>query len=290
MHYKFEGKAAEIPLLEHFGYNDLREADPLGWHAHEGFEFVFLSEGAAVYEIEPDGSFPLVGGEYTLTLPGARHRAENDRNAPCRMFWIVFDPGTPGAARNTPFRSADLRKIAGRCRRAGNTRRHLDRALLHRLAELRAVLLTLAGAPAAPLALARLRALLCQLLVDAVERLDSDTPTPCDALVTEAIAYLQANFARPLRAPEVARRVGISVSRFHQIFKEQTGRTPADYVQRLRVETASRLLAETPLPVVQIALDCGFCSSQYFARVFARHTSRTPTQFRRESTPPTLGG
>lgn len=66
------------------------------------------------------------------------------------------------------------------------------------------------------------------------------------------------------------------------MFREQTGQTPADYLQRLRIEQAERLLTETRTPIVRIALDCGFCSSQYFARVLARHTRKSPTRFRSE--------
>jgi AraC-like DNA-binding protein/mannose-6-phosphate isomerase-like protein (cupin superfamily) len=283
MHYKFEGAAAGLPLLEHFGYNDFREADPLGWHAHTGFEFVFLTEGAATYEIEPSGPFPLSGGQFILTLPGARHRAENDINAPCRMFWMVLDPALPEAAQNTPFRDVDLKRIAGCCRRAGNCRRHLNRALSHRLMELRTLIEAIAHEPAGPLDLARLRTLMCQLLLDTVPLLEADAPTSPDAAVTAAIAYMRGSLGRTLLAPEIARHIGFSVSRFHQMFKEQTGQTPADYLQRLRIEQAERLLTETQTPIVQIALDCGFCSSQYFARVFAKHTRKSPTRFRREA-------
>jgi AraC family L-rhamnose operon regulatory protein RhaS len=283
MHYKFEGAAAGLPLLEHFGYNDFREADPLGWHAHAGFEFVFLAEGAATYEIEPSGPFSLSGGQFILTLPGARHRAENDMNAPCRMFWMVFDPAAPEAIQNTPLREVDLIRIAGCCRRAGNCRRHLTRALSQRLTELRALIQAIAHEPAGPLDLARLRTLMCQLLLDTVPLLEADAPTPPAAAVTEAIDYMRVNLGRPLRAPEIARHIGFSVSRFHQMFKDQTGQTPADYLQRLRIEQAERYLTETQTPIVRIALDCGFCSSQYFARVFARHTRKSPTQFRREA-------
>jgi AraC-like DNA-binding protein/mannose-6-phosphate isomerase-like protein (cupin superfamily) len=283
MHIKFEGVAVRLPLLEHFGYNDFREADPLGWHAHEGFEFVFLAQGAATYEIESSGPFSVSGGQFILTLPGTRHRAENDINAPCRMFWMVFDPESRDALQNTPFSRTDLQRIAGCCRRAGNCRRHLSRALFLRLAELRTLIESIAHEPAGPLDLARLRTLMCQLLLDAVPILESDAPASQDASVAAAIVYMRNNLGRPLLAPEIARHIGFSVSRFHQMFKEQTGQTPADYLQRLRIDRAERSLVETQTPIVQIALDCGFCSSQYFARVFSKHTRKSPTQFRQEN-------
>lgn len=67
----------------------------------------------------------------------------------------------------------------------------MNRALFQRLAELRTLIQRIAGEPAGPLELARLRALICQLLLDAVPLLDTDAPLPLDTAVTAAIAYMR---------------------------------------------------------------------------------------------------
>ena len=53
------------------------------------------------------------------------------------------------------------------------------------------------------------------------------------------------------------RRLGFSRARMFELFKAQTGFTPNDYLQRLRVEKARQLLRQTSLSVTDIALDNG---------------------------------
>ena len=56
--------------------------------------------------------------------------------------------------------------------------------------------------------------------------------------------------------------------------------TPNDYLQRLRLESARSLLAETSRSVTDIAFEVGFNSSQYFSTVFLQYTGLTPSGFR----------
>jgi AraC family L-rhamnose operon regulatory protein RhaS len=57
--------------------------------------------------------------------------------------------------------------------------------------------------------------------------------------------------------------------------------TPIQYLNHCRLTAAARLLKETPnRSITQIALNCGFASSQYFATLFRRHFGVTPRAFR----------
>jgi AraC-like DNA-binding protein len=57
--------------------------------------------------------------------------------------------------------------------------------------------------------------------------------------------------------------------------------SPNDYWQRIRVEAARDMLRKTDLSVTEIAIRCGYSTSQYFSTVFRKYTGTTPTQFRR---------
>jgi AraC family transcriptional regulator len=52
---------------------------------------------------------------------------------------------------------------------------------------------------------------------------------------------------------------------------------------RLRICKAKKLLEKTESPVIDIAAECGFQTQQHFARIFRRLTTRTPTEYRRQS-------
>ena len=85
--------------------------------------------------------------------------------------------------------------------------------------------------------------------------------------------------SEPVSMDDLVRHVGFSRARMFDLFKAQTGLTPNDYLQRLRVETAQEQLRQTNLSVTQIALATGFSSGQYFSTVFARYAGVAPTGF-----------
>jgi AraC family L-rhamnose operon regulatory protein RhaS len=79
----------------------------------------------------------------------------------------------------------------------------------------------------------------------------------------------------------MADHCGLARTRFAEILKQQTGDTPTMALNRIRVQRAVQALRDTDLPITQIALDCGFCSSQYFARVFREYRGVSAGTFRR---------
>ena len=67
----------------------------------------------------------------------------------------------------------------------------------------------------------------------------------------------------------------------NRLFKRAFGRTPLEHLTRLRVEAAAERLRSDPrASVTDVALDLGFCSSQYFAEVFKRVMGTTPRRWR----------
>ena len=64
------------------------------------------------------------------------------------------------------------------------------------------------------------------------------------------------------------------------MFKSETGLTPNDYVQRLRIGRACEILGGSDESITGIACRMGFSDSQYFARVFRKYMGETPSQYR----------
>jgi AraC family transcriptional regulator len=87
-------------------------------------------------------------------------------------------------------------------------------------------------------------------------------------------------FTENLSLCEIALAVGISADHLARAFRRFHGCTVGEYVRRLRVEYASRCLASSELPLVQIALDAGFTDQSHFTKTFKRNTGVTPAVFR----------
>ncbi|MBM7565221.1 AraC family transcriptional regulator [Paenibacillus sacheonensis] len=98
---------------------------------------------------------------------------------------------------------------------------------------------------------------------------------------TKALAELvEQRYREPIGLQDIAKELGISVSRASRVFHETTGRRFADYVSLLRVQEAKRLLAGSDRQVAHIGFECGFQSLATFYRVFKESTGVSPVHFR----------
>ena len=81
---------------------------------------------------------------------------------------------------------------------------------------------------------------------------------------------------------KLAARLGVSDRHVRRIFETQFGVTPVQYLQTRRLLTAKQLLADTDLPITQVALVSGYASVRRFNAAFVEHYGLNPTQLRRE--------
>jgi AraC-like DNA-binding protein len=100
--------------------------------------------------------------------------------------------------------------------------------------------------------------------------------------IAKARKYIHARLDEPLPLGAVAREVGLSESHFCRLFKEATGLTLTDYVNRSRVEWAKKELLKPEMRISEIAFKIGYQSLSQFNRSFARITGKAPTQWRKE--------
>jgi len=94
------------------------------------------------------------------------------------------------------------------------------------------------------------------------------------------VADLGHRFFESARLDGVARQLGMSRRRFTSLFRDVTGATWADYVRRLRVGHAKRLLRATDRSVLAVAFESGFEDLSSFYRAFERLEQTTPHRWR----------
>lgn len=104
--------------------------------------------------------------------------------------------------------------------------------------------------------------------------------------LTPALEYVVANYRRPLRVADLARRADLSTSQLQREFRRLFGMTVGDYVLRLRLLMARRRLRTTDDAVGRIATDCGFYDQAHFTRAFKKYAGQTPLDYRREGRSP----
>lgn len=99
--------------------------------------------------------------------------------------------------------------------------------------------------------------------------------------VCRAMNYISENLAHEPSLDDIAQAANFSAFHFHRIFKAVTGETVFGFMRRLRLEwAANRLLSHPGEDITSIALDCGFSSSQNFAKAFRSRFGTSPSAFR----------
>lgn len=107
------------------------------------------------------------------------------------------------------------------------------------------------------------------------------------ALRSEAIGqakkYLAEHFCDPVSLEDVARQVHLSPFYFSRLFKEKEGVNFVEYLTRLRLEEAKRLLARTNDTVAAVAARVGYAEANYFSRIFRRYFGVSPSEYREKA-------
>jgi AraC-like DNA-binding protein len=98
--------------------------------------------------------------------------------------------------------------------------------------------------------------------------------------VAETIVYMSEHLREPLRVPELARLANLSPHYFSEVFKDQAGCSPRDYLHLLRIHRACQLLGEAGLSVKEIAAQLGYQDQFHFSRQFKAFQGQSPTEYR----------
>lgn len=96
----------------------------------------------------------------------------------------------------------------------------------------------------------------------------------------DVLSYIRKNIDKNITLEELAQVSGMSPRYFCRVFKSMTGRTPIEYVNYYRIETASQMLITTGESVTDIALNCGFNDMSYFSKMFKKLKGISPSKFR----------
>lgn len=258
----------------------------LGPHRNPGLELVLVLNGSVSWDYE-GRRVDVPPGHLSFTWPWQWHGGYNNIVPSVELCWVTI-----------PFARLPAR---------ATTRVRLHASLGLRPAENRRVIHCLAGAGAPvikasrllrqlfPVAANRLRAedgvlsfetralllLVLWELVRSVEDAPPDRAPDARVRVERLLPVLREQCAEAWTLERMASSCGMGRTHFTRMLKELTGDTPVQYLNRLRIERAEALLGASDRSVLDVALACGFQSSQYFATVYRTFTGRAPRRARR---------
>lgn len=103
-----------------------------------------------------------------------------------------------------------------------------------------------------------------------------------DLLIAQVQKHLLKSLAQPFALEELAAQFHLTKRTLLRRFKAALNDTPLNYLQRLRVEHAKRLLETTNMPVEQIVLQVGYEDMSSFRKLFLNYTELSPSQYRQK--------
>ena len=100
-------------------------------------------------------------------------------------------------------------------------------------------------------------------------------------LLNKSISYINGNYVKDLRVPDLAKMENLSVSRYNTLFKQVTGISPVEYIKKMRLNSACELLSATDLPIKTVSSMVGYTDSHFFSRIFKKSLGVSPAFYRK---------
>ncbi|MHB1455032.1 MAG: AraC family transcriptional regulator [Saccharofermentanales bacterium] len=98
---------------------------------------------------------------------------------------------------------------------------------------------------------------------------------------SKVISYIESHFTDDVTIGDLAVLAFLSPAQLCRIFKQTTGVTVKEFMQKTRVEVACRMLCETDRSISEISMSVGYRDCKYFTRLFTKIEGMTPSLFRK---------
>lgn len=302
----FEEETLAIPGVHSVGqYNYVASRAGLPPHQHTGcVEISLLVKGSQTYQVGGK-TYDVHGGEQYISLPGEMHDTGKRPQDKGIMYWLILDvtkerdkflylaphmarqlvadllqfpshhfPADPAGAATLEKAFASLCKIrkpdecTGIFQESGPAKQSsIGGRRLNRAPKKKEFLQLLE-------ATSQIVYYVLQTIASSRANVRSISP-----VIQASLDFIAKNEEIWLSVGQVAKTVQLSESRFKNLFREEVGLPPAEYLLRQKVDAAKRALSQPGCHITGLADRLGFSSSQYFATVFKRYTSQTPSDF-----------
>ena len=236
-----------------------------------------------------DGLHKVVAGQGVLITPGSRHKLASSSTEDTAFYSVVFRPEF--AIDTNPDNDISAKYFVPVRERFSRTCLVMDEANLRDEAALDRVNNIIAANTIKKfgyeMATKGYICMLWVLLLEFYGSVDShfngkNVPSQDELRVKSAIAYMEEFYADPITLEDIADKIHVSRNECCRCFKRVKGLSPVDFLIRLRIFAAAKILYKDPLSVdtiSELGFKTGFNNTSYFNRMFKRFIGCTPREF-----------
>lgn len=275
----------EFDFINDFGfeeYKDIRQK-PLGLHFNEGIEICYVTKGR--YEwVVGEKRYLLFPGDGFITCPWQKHGSPREVLDLGEIYWLVLKP--------QKFRPKGTLSLGSWSRLSAEECNIISRILSdnedHKISKAQSLKLLFEELQQEIMNkdfgyFQRVCNLAEEFLITTVRLIQSREKEMIKnrQWFSDFELMLKSNLSKKWTLKEMASQKKVGITTLTQLVKEYSGYTPANYLIFLRLEKAKLMLANSAENITEIALECGFYSSQHFSSTFSKWMGISPRAYKK---------
>lgn len=120
--------------------------------------------------------------------------------------------------------------------------------------------------------------------VEICHKIESNKSDKSDSVIEKAKSYIKSNYMKDVSLDDISMCCNISSYYFSKLFKQETGENYVEYLNKVRIDNAKRMLNEGSSSIKEICYSVGYSDPNYFSRAFKKYAGVTPTEYKEGKT------
>ena len=117
-------------------------------------------------------------------------------------------------------------------------------------------------------------------IVEVTQKVENNRSEKSESLIEKAESFINKNYMKDISLDDISRYCNISSYYFSKLFKQETGENYVEYLSRVRIENAKKMLISSEASIKEISYSVGFSDPNYFSRAFKKYEGVSPTEYK----------
>jgi AraC-like DNA-binding protein len=262
-----------VGVETHSAYKEEQEV-----HAHENnLEICYIHKGFKIFLLNNE-EFHLKGGDVFVTLPNEKHGSGSHLVEKGTIYWIQINL-TMVDDNFLIFQGENARVFIKKLLGISNRHFSINQEIKKHFDQLFEV----GQEKNDDMQEIKIYSIVIQILLNVIETSYKSAPKQLSKEISKSIQYIDKNIMNLVNIDVLSNIVHLSPSHFKKKFKAEVGATPADFIQRQKINYSKKELSQPNSNITKIAISLGYSSAQHFSYIFKKYTGKSPAEFKRNN-------